>query len=74
MTILKVGALQLALNKSNNLDYVINSIEKFCVENEALELVVLSELAIGGSGAKNTEYTLDKHINTFASLAKKLNI
>ena len=74
MTILKVGALQLALNKSNNLDYVINSIEKFCAENEALELVVLSELAIGGSGAKNTEYTLDKHINTFASLAKKLNI
>ena len=74
MTILKVGALQLALNKSNNLDYVINSIEKFCVENEALELVVLSELAVGGSGAKNTEYTLDKHINTFASLAKKLNI
>ena len=54
MTILKVGALQLALNKSNNLDYVINSIEKFCAESEALELVVLSELAIGGSGAKNT--------------------
>jgi hypothetical protein len=52
MTVLKVGALQLALNKSNNLDYVINSIENFCRDNKSLELVILSELAVGGPGAK----------------------
>lgn len=74
MTVLKVGALQLALNKSNNLDYVINSIEKFCRDNKSLELVILSELAVGGPGAKNTDYSLDKYISTFSDLAKKLDI
>ena len=74
MTVLKVGALQLALNKSNNLDYVINSIENFCRDNKSLELVILSELAVGGPGAKNTDYRLDKYISAFSDLAKKLDI
>ena len=74
MTVLKVGALQLALNKSNNLDYVINSIENFCRDNKSLELVILSELAVGGPGSKNTDYRLDNYISTFSDLAKKLNI
>ena len=74
MTVLKVGALQLALNKSNNLDYVINSIENFCRANKSLELVILSELAVGGPGANNTDYRLDKFISTFSDLAKKLDI
>ena len=62
MTVLKVGALQLALNKSNNLDYVINSIENFCRDNKSLELVILSELAVGGPGAKNTDSVSYTHL------------
>ena len=66
--------MQLSLNKTNNLNYVINSIESFCNKHKDLELLVLSELAVGGPGAKNSEHSLDRYINTFSDLAKKFNI
>lgn len=74
MSILKVGAMQLKLNKTNNLDYVVHSIENFCNANKDVELVILSELAVGGPGAKDSNHGLDKYINTFSDLAKKLHI
>ena len=74
MSILTVGAMQLSLNKTNNLNYVINSIESFCNKHKDVELLVLSELAVGGPGAKNSEHSLDRYINTFSDLAKKFNI
>ena len=49
MSILKVGCLQLKLNKSNNIDHIIRSIDKACKDYPNLDLIVLSELAVGGA-------------------------
>ena len=74
MSILKVGCLQLKLNKSNNIDYIIRSINKACKDCPNLDLIVLSELAVGGAGAKDSEHYLDKYVNIFSKIAKDKNI
>ena len=74
MSILKVGCLQLKLNKSNNIDHIIRSIDKACKDYPNLDLVVLSELAVGGAGAKDSEHTLDKYVNLFSKIAKDKGI
>jgi predicted amidohydrolase len=74
MSILKVGCLQLKLNKSNNIDHIIRSIDKACKDYPNLDLVVLSELAVGGAGAKDSEHTLDKYVNLFSSIAEDKGI
>ena len=70
MSFLKVGCLQLKLNKTDNLKYVVNAIEQTCFDHADLDLIVLSELAVGGAGAIDTSHTLDKYIDTFSKLAK----
>jgi predicted amidohydrolase len=74
MSILKVGCLQLKLNKSNNIDHIIRSIDKACKDYPNLDLVVLSELAVGGAGAKDSEHTLDKYVNLFSNIAEDKGI
>ena len=60
MSILRVASLQLELKKTNNFKYVVEAIEKCFEDDKSIELIVLSELAVGGAGAKNTNYELNK--------------
>ena len=74
MSILRVASLQLELKKTNNFKYVVEAIEKCFEDDKSIELIVLSELAVGGAGAKNTNYELNKYLEPFQNLAKKLNV
>ena len=74
MSILKVGCLQLKLNKTNNIEHIILSIDKAYKDNPSLDLIVLSELAVGGAGAKDSEHTLDKYEDLFSKIAKDKSI
>lgn len=74
MSKLKVACLQLDLQKTDNLESILNSIEKTCKDNQSIELVVLSELAVGGAGAIDTSHPLNKYTEVFSKLAKDNNI
>lgn len=74
MSILKVGCLQLNLQKTDNLDYVVHAIKNFYNDNSSIDLIVISELAVGGAGAKNTNHSLEIHLDTFSNLAKELGV
>ncbi|MDA0917242.1 MAG: carbon-nitrogen hydrolase family protein [Proteobacteria bacterium] len=74
MSILKVACLQLKLNKTNNIEHIIHSIDKAYKDNPRLDLIVLSELAVGGAGVKDTEHTLDKYEDIFSKIAKDKSI
>lgn len=73
-SILRVACLQLKLQKTDNFEYIQNAIEKTLHKFLDIDLIVLSELAVGGSGAKNTVHTLDKYINLFSNIAKENNV
>lgn len=74
MSKLKVACLQLDLQKTDNLESILNSIEKTCIDHPSIELVVLSELAVGGAGALETRHTLNKYTEVFSKIAKDNNI
>jgi predicted amidohydrolase len=74
MSILKVACLQLKLNKTNNIEHIILSIDKAYKDNPSVDLIVLSELAVGGAGAKDSEHTLDKYEDLFSKIAKDKSI
>lgn len=74
MSILKVACLQLDLQKTDNLESILNSIEKTCKDHPSIELVVLSELAVGGAGALETRHPLNKYTEVFSKIAKDNNI
>ena len=68
MSILRVGCLQLNLQKTDNLDYVVHAIKNFYNDNSSIDLIVISELAVGGAGAKNTNHSLEIHLDTFLTI------
>lgn len=74
MSKLKVACLQLDLQKTDNLESILNSIEKTCIDHPSIELVVLSELAVGGAGALEARHTLNKYTEVFSKIAKDNNI
>lgn len=74
MSKLKVACLQLDLQKTDNLESILNSIEKTCIDHPSIELVVLSELAVGGAGALETRHPLNKYTEVFSKIAKDNNI
>lgn len=74
MSKLKVACLQLDLQKTDNLESILNSIEKTCKDHPSIELVVLSELAVGGAGALETRHPLNKYTEVFSKIAKDNNI
>ena len=73
MNPLKIGCLQLNLKKSDNLDYLVESIKNLSNQDPSIDLIVTSELAVGGSGAKNTNHPLDKYLDIFSALSRELN-
>ena len=70
MTKLKIGCLQLQLMKSGNFELVKEKILSF--KQDKCDIIVLSELCVGGPGSKNTEYYLDNYQDKFSVLAKEL--
>ena len=56
-----LAALQLELKKTNNLSYLLDELENLCSESNDIDIVVLTELAVGGAGAKNCQHPLSKY-------------
>ena len=73
MRTFSIAGLQLDLNYSDNLACVTNAIIQTSKRYPWVEMIVASELAIGGSN-RSDKYSLDNHLGTFQELAKKLNI
>ena len=71
MTKVKIGCLQLQLMKSDNFELVKEKIQSFKKDN--CDIIVLSELCVGGPGASNKKYYLDNYQDKFSALAKELD-
>ena len=52
MNKIKLAALQLQLNKTDNLDFLLNQLDDLIKRRDDLDLIILSELAVGGSWSK----------------------
>ena len=74
MNKLRVASLQLSLKKSNNYEYINAAIRRCFKDNNDIELIVLSELAVGGAGAKDSVHNLEKYLEAFRDLANELNV
>lgn len=74
MSMLKIGCLQLTLKRTDNLGYIKKAIKDTSKKNPDLDIIVLSELAVGGVGAKDTVHTLDKYIHIFSDIARENNV
>ncbi len=72
MTKLKVGCLQLNLEKSENFELVREKILGF--KEETCDLIVLSELCVGGPGSENSQHYLGVYEESFSVLAKELSV
>jgi len=71
MSQIKVGCLQLQLKKSDNFELVKEKILNF--KQDECDIIVLSELCVGGPGASNAEHYLDNYQDKFSAIAKELN-
>ena len=74
MSKLKVACLQLNLKKTDNLESIVNAIEKTCLDHPSVELLILSELAVGGPGALDTDHPFKKYTQIFSKIANEKNI
>ena len=72
MRSIRVGCLQLKLKKSNNFEYIKTSIESF--RGKDCDLLVLSELAVGGPGALDENFYFQNYEKQFCEIAKDLNL
>ena len=71
MTKVKIGCLQLQLMKSDNFELVKEKIQSFKKDN--CDIIVLSELCVGGPGASNKKFYLDNYQDKFSAIAKELD-
>ena len=74
MNKIKLAALQLQLNKTDNLDFLLNQLDDLIKRRDDLDLIILSELAVGGAGAKNCNHPLSKYEKIFSDFAKSNSI
>lgn len=74
MNKIKLAAFQLQLNKTNNLDYLLTELDQLFQNINDIDLVIFSELAVGGAGAKNCNHPLSKYKNIFSQVAIKHSI
>tara|TARA_B100001250_G_scaffold265562_1_gene229043 strand:- start:400 stop:1239 length:840 start_codon:yes stop_codon:yes gene_type:complete len=68
-----IAALQLDLEYSDNYDLVVEKTHQVIKRYPWVQMVVLSELAVGGS-SRSLEYSLAKQLPKFQDIAKDLNI
>ena len=72
MRSIRIGCLQLKLKKSNNFEYIKTAIESF--KGKGCDLLVLSELAVGGPGALDENFYFQNYEKQFCEIAKDLNL
>lgn len=70
MNSLKVGCLQLDLKKGNNFKLVEEEVLRFKEDN--CDIIVLSELCVGGPGSGNSDFYLENFEQKFSALARTL--
>ena len=68
-----IAALQLDLNYSENYDIVVEKTYEACKRYPWVQMIVLSELAVGGS-SRSLEFSLEKQLPKFQEIAKELNV
>ena len=68
-----IAALQLDLNYSKNFDIVVEKTYEACKRYPWVQMIVLSELAVGGS-SRSLEFSLEKQLPKFQEIAKELNV
>ena len=69
-----IGAAQLNLSPTDNFDLLTQKSKSYVARFPYLEMLVFSELAVGGGGALNDKYYLDRYLEKLSSLASELNI
>ena len=74
MNKIKLAALQLQLNKTDNLDFLLSKLNDLVKSKDDLDIIILSELAVGGAGAKNCNHPLSKYEKIFSEFAKNNSI
>ena len=74
MNKIKLAALQLQLDKTNNLDFLLLQLNDLVKKRDDLDIIILSELAVGGAGAKNCNHPLSKYEKIFSEFAKNNSI
>ena len=68
-----IAALQLDLNYSENYELVAEKSYEVCKRYPWVQMIVLSELAVGGS-SRSLEFCLEKQLPKFQEIAKELNV
>ena len=74
MNKIKLSALQLKLHKTDNLDFLLLQLNDLVKNRDDLDIIILSELAVGGAGAKNCNHPLSKYEKIFSEFAKNNSI
>ena len=69
-----IGAAQLNLSPTDNFDLLTQKSKSYVARFPYLEMLVFSELAVGGGGALNDKYYLDRYLEKLSSLASELDI
>ena len=73
MKYFSIAGLQLDLELNNNKDLVIEKINQTVSRYPWLNMIVVSELAVGGA-SRSEEFFLDNNIEAFQNLAKERDI
>ena len=68
-----IASLQLDLEYSDNYDLVVEKTYQAAKRYPWVQMVILSELAVGGS-SRSLEYSLEKQLPKFQDIAKELKI
>ena len=74
MNKINLAALQLQLDKTDNLDFLLSELNDLVKNRDDLDIIILSELAVGGAGAKNCNHPLSKYEKIFSEFAKNNSI
>jgi len=69
-----IGAAQLNLSQTDNFNLLVEKSRAYVKRFPYLEMLVFSELAVGGGGAHNDKYHLEKYEEKLSSLANELDI
>ena len=71
---LSIAAIQLNLAKKDNYSLVERKAREAVYRFPWLEMLVFSELAVGGAGASNTTFFLSEYLDKLKELAKELDV
>ena len=74
MKLLSIAAIQLNLAKKDNYSLVERKAREAVYRFPWLEMLVFSELAVGGAGASNATFFLSEYLDKLKELAKELDV